>query len=55
MQESEAKTISNYLAALEAAAVEYAVKYGVSEAFSKALRCSPPSEAFRKLDNFIDH
>tara|TARA_R100001369_G_scaffold47143_1_gene73579 strand:- start:1657 stop:1827 length:171 start_codon:yes stop_codon:yes gene_type:complete len=54
MQKSESKKVLEYFLALEAVAVEYAEKYGVSEAFSKALNDRPSNEAFRLLDDCID-
>ena len=53
MQEIEARIMSTYLIALEAAAVEYAAKYGVSDIFSHALSCKPKNEAFKKLDDYV--
>ncbi len=53
MQTSEAKKMSDYFIALEAAAVEYASKYGISETFSKALNNKPSDDAFKKLDAYV--
>ena len=53
MQKSESNSFLDYFFALETAAVEYAEKYGVSEAFSQALRDRPPNEAIRRLDDCI--
>jgi hypothetical protein len=50
LTKTEAEQISEYVVALEAAAVTYAEKYGISEAFSYALSCKPSEDAFTLLD-----
>ena len=42
--------MSEYVVALEAAAVTYAEKYGISDAFSYALSCKPSEDAFTLLE-----
>jgi phosphopantetheinyl transferase (holo-ACP synthase) len=53
VQTSESKKMSDYFIALEAAAVEYASKYGISEAFSKALNNKPSDDTFKRLDAYL--
>ncbi|UTH46280.1 hypothetical protein [Loktanella salsilacus] len=53
MSKTEAEQISEYVVALEAAAVTYAEKYGISEAFSYALSCKPSEDAFTLLDTAL--
>jgi hypothetical protein len=53
VQTSEPKKMSDYFIALEAAAVEYASKYGISEAFSKALNNKPSGDTFKRLDAYL--
>ena len=50
MTKTEAEQISGYVIALEAAAVTYAEKYGISDAFSYALSCKPSEDAFTLLE-----
>lgn len=45
--------MSEYFIALEAAAVGYAAKYGISEAFLEALNRKPSDEAFKRLDDYV--
>lgn len=42
--------MSEYVVALEAAAVTYAEKYGISDAFSYALSCKPSEDDFTLLE-----
>jgi hypothetical protein len=46
LTKTEAEQISEYIVALEAAAVTYAEKYGISEAFSYALSYKTSEDAF---------
>lgn len=50
MTKTEAEQMSEYVVALEAAAVTYAEKYGISDAFSYALSCKPSEDAFTLLE-----
>jgi hypothetical protein len=50
LTKTEAEQISEYVVALEAAAVTYAEKYGISDAFSYALSCKPSEDAFTLLE-----
>jgi hypothetical protein len=49
LTKTEAEQISEYVIALEAAAVTYAEKYGISEAFLYALSCKPSEDVFTLL------
>jgi hypothetical protein len=53
LTKTEAEQISGYVIALEAAAVTYAEKYGISDAFSYALSCKPTEDAFTKLNKVL--
>ena len=49
MSDSEIQSVIDYIIALEASAIEYAAKFGVSDTFSLALNRKPSDDVLARL------